>query len=66
MTRVIFGKVGKIGRISNFGAVGDGSNKGNVGRVIGAVPQGHFCLRVLNLAELAICLIFTKNCTREY
>ena len=30
MTRVIFGKVGKIGKISNFGAVGDGSDKGNL------------------------------------
>ena len=25
-----------------------------------------FCLRVLNLVKLAICLIFAKNCTREY
>ena len=42
MTRVIFGKVGKI---SNFGAVGDGSDKGNLGKVgkisnFGAVGDG--------------------------
>ena len=33
MTRVIFGKVGKIDKISNFGAVGDGSDKGNLGKI---------------------------------
>ena len=42
MTRVIFGKIGKI---SNFGAVGDGSDKGNLGKVgkisnFGAVVDG--------------------------
>ena len=26
----------------------------------------HLCLRVLNFAKLAICLIFAKNCTSEY
>ena len=26
-------KVGKIGKISNFGAVGDGSNKGKIGKI---------------------------------
>ena len=25
-----------------------------------------FCLWVLNLAKLAICLALAKNCTREY
>ena len=30
MTWVIFGKVGKVGKISNFGAVGDSSEKGNL------------------------------------
>ena len=45
MTRVIFGNVGKIGKISHFGAVGDGSDKGNVGKVgkisnFGAVGDG--------------------------
>ena len=34
MKRVIFGVVGKIGKVSNyFGAVGDGSDMSNVGNV---------------------------------
>ena len=28
MTRVILVKIGKVSKISNFGAVGDGSDKG--------------------------------------
>ena len=27
------GKIGKVGKISNFGAVGDGSDKGKTGKV---------------------------------
>ena len=30
------------------------------------LPQGHHCLRVLNLAKLANCHIFTIYCTHQY
>ena len=39
------GNLGKVGKISNFGAVGDGSDKGNLGKIgkisnFGAVGDG--------------------------
>ena len=33
--------VGKIGKISNFGAVGDGSDKGNIGKISNVGAVGH-------------------------
>ena len=37
-------------------------------KLICLIPQGHFVCgyNILNLAKIAICLIFAKNCTREY
>ena len=32
-SRVMFVKLVKLGKVSNFGALGDGSVKGNVGKV---------------------------------
>ena len=47
MAATIKGNVGKVGKISNFGAIGDGSDNGNVGKVgkignFGAVGNGRW------------------------
>ena len=56
------GSLGKIGKVSNFGAVGDASNKGNVGKIskisnFGAVGDGSDNSTVVKLVKLVILVL---------
>ena len=51
--------VGKVGKISNVGAIDDGSDKGNVGKTgnVGALGDGSNKSNVVKLVKLVVMLV---------